>query len=92
MKESNSLFRVYLTGRRNCLCAHVRVKLRRRHDLLWCLYNFLVPQEDEVTYEVYFAETQMVADMVLSVARKGTDAERAAEETFKVSGGRISRA
>ncbi|MDP2435748.1 MAG: DUF1682 domain-containing protein [archaeon] len=51
-KVSQSQFRFFATGRRNCLGAQLTLKTLKRHDLVSVLVNLVTGGEDIVTVEV----------------------------------------
>lgn len=68
MKESPCIFRIYLSGRRYCRSTHIRLRLKRRHDLLALLMGLVQPDEDDVIIESVM-QPKDLPDMVVAVAR-----------------------
>ncbi|GMH43269.1 hypothetical protein BSKO_11191 [Bryopsis sp. KO-2023] len=67
MKESQSVFKFYASGRRFCQGLMATLDLRARQDLLSMLTYMVLPREDTLEVEVYMNPTSMPA-MVLACA------------------------
>ncbi|XP_027113221.2 uncharacterized protein At5g49945 [Coffea eugenioides] len=69
LKEGQSVFKFYASGRRFCQGMLATLELKSRHDLISRLYNMVVPCKDEITFEVYMNDDAM-DQVVFAVARK----------------------
>lgn len=69
LKEGQSVFKFYASGRRFCQGMLATMELKSRHDLISRLYNMVVPCKDEITFEVYMNDDAM-DHVIFAVARK----------------------
>ncbi|KAG6652429.1 uncharacterized protein At5g49945 [Carya illinoinensis] len=69
LKEGQTMFKFYASGRRCCQGLLATMELKSRHDLISRLYNLVVPCKDEIAFEVYMNEDAM-DHVVLAVSRK----------------------
>ncbi|XVE48577.1 hypothetical protein DITRI_Ditri01bG0012500 [Diplodiscus trichospermus] len=69
LKEGQTVFKFYASGRRYCQGLLATMELKSRHDLISRLYNFVVPCKDEITFEVYMNDEAM-DQVVFAVAKK----------------------
>lgn len=52
LKEGQTTFKFYASGRRYCQGLLATMELKSRHDLIARIYNMVVPSKDEITFEV----------------------------------------
>ncbi|KAK4605295.1 hypothetical protein RGQ29_013389 [Quercus rubra] len=69
LKEGQTVFKFYASGRRYCQGLLATMELKSRHDLISRLYNMVVPCKDEISFEVYMNEEAM-DHVVFAVAKK----------------------
>ncbi|GAA0166139.1 hypothetical protein LIER_21366 [Lithospermum erythrorhizon] len=69
LKEGQSTFRFYSSGRRFCQGLLATMELKSRHDLIARVYNAVVPCKDEMTIEVTMNDDAM-DHVVFALARK----------------------
>lgn len=69
LKEGQSVFKFYASGRRYCSGLLATMELKSRHDLISRLYNMVVPCKDEISFEVYMNEDAM-DHVVFALAKK----------------------
>ncbi|KAK7823546.1 uncharacterized protein At5g49945 [Quercus suber] len=69
LKEGQTVFKFYASGRRYCQGLLATMELKSRHDLISRLYNMVVPCKDEISIEVYMNEEAM-DHVVFAVAKK----------------------
>jgi hypothetical protein len=69
LKEGQTVFKFYASGRRCCQGLLATMELKSRHDLISKLYNLVVPCKDEINFEVYMNEEAM-DHVVFALARK----------------------
>ncbi|GMY05085.1 Magnesium-protoporphyrin IX monomethyl ester [oxidative] cyclase 2, chloroplastic [Fagus crenata] len=69
LKEGQTVFKFYASGRRYCQGLLATMELKSRHDLISRLYNLVVPCKDEITFEVYMNEEAM-DHVVFALAKK----------------------
>ncbi|XP_050272780.1 uncharacterized protein At5g49945-like [Quercus robur] len=69
LKEGQTVFKFYASGRRYCQGLLATMDLKSRHDLISRLYNMVVPCKDEISFEVYMNEEAM-DHVVFAVAKK----------------------
>ena len=69
LKEGQTVFKFYASGRRFCQGLLATMELKSRHDLISKLYNLVVPCRDEINFEVYMNEEAM-DHVVFALARK----------------------
>ncbi|XVE94167.1 hypothetical protein REPUB_Repub01dG0258500 [Reevesia pubescens] len=78
LKEGQTVFKFYASGRRYCQGLLATMELKSRHDLISRLFNLVVPCKDEITFEVYMndeAMDQVVFAMAKKKAAKGMQKE-----------------
>ncbi|KAE8690757.1 hypothetical protein F3Y22_tig00110893pilonHSYRG00456 [Hibiscus syriacus] len=69
LKEGQTVFKFYATGRRYCQGLLATMELKSRHDLISRLFNLVVPCKDEITFEVYMNDEAM-DQVIFAVAKK----------------------
>ncbi|KAK2446935.1 hypothetical protein QL285_006348 [Trifolium repens] len=69
LKEGQTTFKFYASGRRYCQGLLATLELKSRHDLIARIYNMVVPCKDEITFEVYMNDDAM-DHVVFAMARK----------------------
>ncbi|XP_057429704.1 uncharacterized protein At5g49945 [Lotus japonicus] len=69
LKEGQTTFKFYASGRRYCQGLLATLELKSRHDLIARIYNLVVPTRDEITFEVYMNDDAM-DHVVFAMARK----------------------
>ncbi|KAE8698823.1 hypothetical protein F3Y22_tig00110597pilonHSYRG00911 [Hibiscus syriacus] len=69
LKEGQTVFKFYASGRRYCQGLLATMELKSRHDLISRLFNLVVPCKDEITFEVYMNDEAM-DQVILAVAKK----------------------
>ncbi|KAG9141850.1 hypothetical protein Leryth_013975 [Lithospermum erythrorhizon] len=69
LKEGQSSFKFYASGRRFCQGLVATLELKSRHDLISRMYDVVVPCKDEVTIEVFMNDDAM-DHVVFVLARK----------------------
>ncbi|KAD5317965.1 hypothetical protein R6Q59_033284 [Mikania micrantha] len=69
LKEGQTVFRFYASGRRFCQQLVATMELKSRQDLIAKLYNMIVPCKDEITFEVQMNEDAM-DHVVFALAKK----------------------
>ncbi|CAK8530146.1 unnamed protein product [Lathyrus sativus] len=69
LKEGQTTFKFYASGRRYCQGLLATLELKSRHDLIARIYNLVVPAKDEITFEVYMNDDSM-DHVVFAMARK----------------------
>ncbi|KAM3762631.1 hypothetical protein ACB098_01G361400 [Castanea mollissima] len=69
LKEGQTVFKFYASGRRYCQGLLATMELKSRHDLISRLYNMVVPCKDEISFEVYMNEEAM-DHVIFAVAKK----------------------
>ncbi|XP_047315067.1 uncharacterized protein At5g49945-like [Impatiens glandulifera] len=69
LKEGQTVFKFYASGRRFCQGLLATMELQSRHDLISRLYNAVVPCKDEITFEVYMNDDAM-DQVVFALAKK----------------------
>lgn len=69
LKEGQTTFKFYASGRRYCQGLLATLELKSRHDLIARIYNMVVPTRDEITFEVYMNDDAM-DHVVFALARK----------------------
>lgn len=69
LKEGQTVFKFYASGRRYCSGLVATMELKSRQDLISRLYNMVVPCKDEITFEVYMNDDAM-DHVVFALARK----------------------
>ncbi|XP_041014071.1 uncharacterized protein At5g49945-like [Juglans microcarpa x Juglans regia] len=69
LKEGQTVFKFYASGRRYCQGLLATMELKSRHDLISRLYNLVVPCKDEISFEVHMNDDAM-DQVVFAVARK----------------------
>ncbi|XP_042486959.1 uncharacterized protein At5g49945-like [Macadamia integrifolia] len=69
LKEGQSVFKFYASGRRFCQGLVATMELQSRHDLISRIYNLIVPSKDEITFEVYMNDDAM-DHVVFALAKK----------------------
>jgi len=69
LKEGQTTFKFYASGRRYCQGLLATMELKSRHDLIARIYNMVVPSKDEITFEVYMNDDAM-DHVVFAMARK----------------------
>lgn len=69
LKEGQSVFKFYASGRRYCQGLLATMELKSRHDLIARIYNMIVPCKDEITFEVYINDDAM-DHVVFALAKK----------------------
>ncbi|KAB2097780.1 hypothetical protein ERO13_A01G182900v2 [Gossypium hirsutum] len=69
LKEGQTVFKFYASGRRYCQGLLATMELKSRHDLISRLFNLVVPCKDEITFEVYMNDEAM-DQVVFAVAKK----------------------
>lgn len=69
LKEGQTVFKFYASGRRYCQGLLATMEMKSRQDLISRLYNMVVPCKDEISFEVYMNEEAM-DHVVFAVAKK----------------------
>lgn len=69
LKEGQTVFKFYASGRRYCQGLLATIELKSRHDLISRMYNLIVPTRDEISFEVYMNDEAM-DHVVFAVAKK----------------------
>ncbi|KAL2491109.1 Protein of unknown function (DUF1682) [Abeliophyllum distichum] len=69
LKEGNTVFKFYASGRRFCSGLLATMELKSRPDLISRLYNMVVPCKDIITFEVYMNDDAM-DQVIFALARK----------------------
>lgn len=69
LKEGQTIFKFYASGRRYCQGLLATMELKSRHDLIARIYNMIVPTRDEITIEAYMNEDAM-DHVVFALAKK----------------------
>ncbi|KAJ1419998.1 hypothetical protein SESBI_14745 [Sesbania bispinosa] len=69
LKEGQTTFKFYASGRRYCQGLLATLELKSRHDLIARIYNLIIPTRDEITFEVYMNDDAM-DHVVFAMARK----------------------
>ncbi|RDX91896.1 hypothetical protein CR513_26048, partial [Mucuna pruriens] len=69
LKEGQTTFKFYASGRRYCQGLLATLELKSRHDLIARIYNMIVPCRDEITFEVYMNDDSM-DHVVFAMAKK----------------------
>ncbi|KAI9107342.1 hypothetical protein K1719_021730 [Acacia pycnantha] len=69
LKEGQTVFKFYASGRRYCQGLLATMELKSRQDLISRIYNMIVPTRDEITFEVYMNEDAM-DHVVFAMAKK----------------------
>uniref|UniRef100_A0A7N0TW65 Coiled-coil domain-containing protein 47 n=1 Tax=Kalanchoe fedtschenkoi TaxID=63787 RepID=A0A7N0TW65_KALFE len=69
LKEGQTVFKFYASGRRYCQGLLATMELKSRHDLISRLYNMVVPCKDEISFEVYMNDDSM-DQVVFAMAKK----------------------
>lgn len=69
LKEGQSVFKFYASGRRFCHAVLATMELKSRHDLIARLYNLVVPCKDEISFEVFMNDEAM-DHVVFALAKK----------------------
>ncbi|CAJ2649225.1 unnamed protein product [Trifolium pratense] len=69
LKEGQTTFKFYASGRRYCQGLLATLELKSRHDLIARIYNMVVPCKDEITFEVYMNDDAM-DHVVFAMAKK----------------------
>ncbi|XP_059648211.1 uncharacterized protein At5g49945-like [Cornus florida] len=69
LKEGQTVFKFYASGRRFCQGLLATMELKSRHDLIARLYNMVVPCRDEITFEVSMNDDAM-DQVVFALAKK----------------------
>ncbi|GMI87909.1 hypothetical protein like AT4G24330 [Hibiscus trionum] len=69
LKEGQTVFKFYASGRRYCQGLLATMELKSRHDLISRLFNLVVPCKDEITFEVYMNDEAM-DQVIFAVAKK----------------------
>lgn len=69
LKEGQTVFKFYASGRRFCQGLLATIELKSRHDLISRIYNMIVPCKDEISFEVYMNDEAM-DHIVFAVAKK----------------------
>ncbi|KAE9599370.1 hypothetical protein Lal_00044020 [Lupinus albus] len=59
LKEGQTTFKFYASGRRYCQGLLATLELKSRHDLIARIYNMIVPTRDEISFEVYMNDDAM---------------------------------
>ncbi|KAF7842782.1 DExH-box ATP-dependent RNA helicase DExH7, chloroplastic isoform X1 [Senna tora] len=69
LKEGQTIFKFYASGRRYCQGLLATMELKSRHDLIARIYNMIVPTRDEITFEAYMNDDAM-DHVVFAMAKK----------------------
>ncbi|XP_057755654.1 uncharacterized protein At5g49945 [Arachis stenosperma] len=69
LKEGQTTFKFYASGRRYCQGLLATLELKSRHDLIARIYNMVVPTRDEISFEVYMNDDAM-DHVVFAMAKK----------------------
>ncbi|XP_028792330.1 uncharacterized protein At5g49945-like [Neltuma alba] len=69
LKEGQTAFKFYASGRRYCQGLLATMELKSRQDLISSIYNMIVPSRDEITFEVYMNDEAM-DHVVFAMAKK----------------------
>ncbi|CAL0309584.1 unnamed protein product [Lupinus luteus] len=69
LKEGQTTFKFYASGRRYCQGLLATLELKSRHDLIARIYNLIVPTRDEISFEVYMNDDAM-DHVVFALAKK----------------------
>lgn len=69
LKEGQTIFKFYASGRRYCQGLLATMELKSRHDLISRIYNLIVPTRDEITFEAHMNEDAM-DHLVFAMAKK----------------------
>ncbi|CAM8937585.1 unnamed protein product [Rhodiola kirilowii] len=69
LKEGQTVFKFYASGRRYCQGLLATMELKSRHDLISRLYNMVVPSKDEISFEVYMNDDAM-DQVIFAMAKK----------------------
>lgn len=69
LKEGQTTFKFYASGRRYCQGLLATLELKSRHDLIARIYNMVVPSKDEISFEVYMNDDAM-DHVVFAMAKK----------------------
>ncbi|KAL4319551.1 hypothetical protein GQ457_18G020370 [Hibiscus cannabinus] len=69
LKEGQTVFKFYASGRRYCHGLLATMELKSRHDLISRFFNLVVPCKDEITFEVYMNDEAM-DQVIFAVAKK----------------------
>lgn len=69
LKEGQTTFKFYASGRRYCQGLLATLELKSRHDLIAKIYNMVVPTRDEISFEVYMNDDAM-DHVVFAMAKK----------------------
>ncbi|KAK7302361.1 hypothetical protein RJT34_13248 [Clitoria ternatea] len=69
LKEGQTTFKFYASGRRYCQGLLATLELKSRHDLIARIYNMIVPTRDEISFEVYMNDDAM-DHVVFALAKK----------------------
>ncbi|MED6143145.1 hypothetical protein PIB30_003851 [Stylosanthes scabra] len=69
LKEGQTSFKFYASGRRYCQGLLATLELKSRHDLIARIYNMVVPTRDEISFEVYMNDDAM-DHVVFALAKK----------------------
>ncbi|KAL2964378.1 hypothetical protein AAZX31_16G003100 [Glycine max] len=69
LKEGQTTFKFYASGRRYCQGLLATLELKSRHDLIARIYNMIVPCRDEIAFEVYMNDDAM-DHVVFAMAKK----------------------
>ncbi|XP_027329881.1 uncharacterized protein At5g49945 [Abrus precatorius] len=69
LKEGQTTFKFYASGRRYCQGLLATLELKSRHDLIARIYNMIVPCRDEIAFEVYMSDDAM-DHVVFAMAKK----------------------
>uniref|UniRef100_A0A7N0RGU0 Coiled-coil domain-containing protein 47 n=1 Tax=Kalanchoe fedtschenkoi TaxID=63787 RepID=A0A7N0RGU0_KALFE len=69
LKEGQTIFKFYASGRRYCQGLLATIELKSRHDLISRLYNMVVPNKDEISFEVYMNDDAM-DQVIFAMAKK----------------------
>ncbi|KAI9121752.1 hypothetical protein K1719_007142 [Acacia pycnantha] len=69
LKEGQTVFKFYASGRRYCQGLLATMELKSRQDLISRMYNMTVPSRDEITFEVYMNDESM-DHIVFAMAKK----------------------
>ena len=69
LKEGQTTFKYYASGRRYCQGLLATLELKSRHDLIARIYNMIVPCRDEIAFEVYMNDDAM-DHVVFAMAKK----------------------
>ncbi|XP_020221523.1 uncharacterized protein At5g49945 isoform X3 [Cajanus cajan] len=69
LKEGQTTFKFYASGRRFCQGLLATLELKSRHDLIARIYNMIVPCRDEISFEVFMNDDAM-DHVVFALAKK----------------------